>query len=146
MAFGPPKILLIRPAAVLVANSPYTLSNSAADSVPTATIAGVNNEPHIVIGGAETFYNATPGKNPAAPFAVGDIYAVELTGYPCAVVRTSAAITEGIQVTTKAGGQVGPAAATDRKILGVTIGTQNTVNGLVEVIWQVVANPLFVPT
>lgn len=159
MAFKDLPILLVKPAAALVANTPYTLSNTTAGDVPTATICGVNNPAHIFVGKGPTaqsganvnfepgdFYNATVGKDPNSPFAAGDTYAIVLQGYPFAQLRATAAITEGVEIAVDAGGSVAAAAATDRQILGVTLGAQATAGGLVDCLIQVRQNPAFVPT
>jgi hypothetical protein len=158
MSFEPYKTILVKPAAALVPFSPYALSNTTVGDVPTATICGVNSTPHIFVGKGPTaqsgagvnyepgsFYNATPGKKPEDVFAVGDTFAIVLQGYPIARLRASGALTEGAEVTLDANGQVGTPAATDRKIIGVTLGAAAGANSEVDVLIQVVANPLFVP-
>lgn len=158
--FTYPQVLLVKPAAALVPFSPYTLSNTTVGDTPTATICGVNNEPHIFVGRGPTaqsgagvnyepgdFYNATQGKDPNAPFVAGDTFAVVLQGYPIARLRTNAAITEGVQVTVAAAGQIAPATTTPtttRKVIGVTLASA-PINGEVDVLIQVVQNPLFLP-
>lgn len=157
-AFLPLNTILVKPAAALVPNSAYTLSNTTVGDVPTATIAGVNNAPHIFIGKGPTaqsgagvnyepgtFYNVTPGKKPEDAFVPGDTFAVILQGYPIATLRATAAITEGVEVALDAGGSVSAAAATDNTIVGVTLGAQATAQGLVDVLILRKQNPAFVP-
>lgn len=150
-----PQILLVKPAAALVANSPYTLSNTTIGDVPTATITGVAGTPDIFVGKAANttinatsnyepgdFYNATQGKGPNDPFAPGDTFAVVIQGYPIATLRASAAITEGVLVALAAAGQVALATPADERVLGRTLSAQNTVNGLVDVLIDVRQNPV----
>lgn len=145
MAFSYHGIMLVTFAATPVALTPYTLTTGGQRSV--ATVAGVNNEAHFFLGLPGTWTNQTPGKAPNSPWSdPADIFAVVISGYPFALLRTAAAILPGVQVTLKAAGQIGPPAATDRLILGVTIGAQPAVNGQVECLIQVRQNPLFVPT
>lgn len=145
MAFNYHGIMLVTFAAAPVALTPYTLTTGGQQSV--ATVAGVNNEAHFFLGLPGSWTNQTPGKTPNSPWGgPTDIFAVVISGYPFALLRTAAAILPGVQVTTKAAGQIGPPAATDRLILGVTIGAQPAVGGNVEVLVQVRQNPLFVPT
>jgi len=139
-----PITVFVKPAAALVANSVYTLSNTTVGDIPTATIAGVNGAPHLFVGDADTFYNATPGKSATAPYTAGDTFAV-VVQQGVVNLRATAAITEGVEVATDAGGTVSAAAATDRAILGVTLGAQATAGGLVSVLQQVRQNPAFVP-
>lgn len=159
MSFQPYPTILVKPAAALVPFSPYALSNTTAGDVPTATICGVNGTPHIFVGSGPVaqsgagvnfqpgdFYNATVGKKPTDAFVAGDTFAIILKGYPIARLRAAEALTEGQQVTLDANGTVGIPAATDQKIIGVTLGAQPTVGGQVDVLIQVVANPAFVPT
>jgi len=157
--FLPLNTILVKPAAALVPFSPYTLSNTTVGDVPTATICGVNTPTHIFVGKGPTaqsgagvnyqpgdFYNATAGKKPEDAFVPGDTFAIILQGYPIATVRTTAAITEGVEVAVDAGGSFSAPAATDRLISGVTLGSQATAGGLVDILVQVRQNPLFVPT
>ena len=142
-----PQIVLVRPAAALVANTPYTLSNTAVGDVPTATICGLNDRPDIFVGKAFTpqsgagvnyepgdFYNATFGKDPNAPFVAGDTFAVVLQGYPIATLRAAAAITEGVEVGINASGQAVALPAGGVRSIGVTLTAQSVVNGLVDVL------------
>lgn len=145
-----PQIILVKPAAALVAYSPYTLSNTAVGDTPTATITGLNGRPDIFVGKAFTaqagasvnfepgdFYNATQGKTPDAAFSPGDTFAVSLQGYPIATLRASAAITEGVEVGLAASGQIVALPAAGVRRIGVTLAAQNTVNGLVDVLVDV---------
>lgn len=145
-----PQIVLVKPAAALVAYSPYTLSNTTVGDVPTATITGLNGRPDIFVGKAAStvinatsnfepgdFYNATQGKNPTDPFAPGDTFAVVLQGYPLATLRASAAITEGVEVGCAASGQIVALPAAGVRRIGVTLSAQATVNGLVDVLIDV---------
>lgn len=153
MSFLPLKIILVKPAAALVANSPYTLSNTAAGDIPTATITGVQGRPDIFVGKAAVststttsnftpgeFWNATPGKSPNDPFVAGDTYAVVLMGFPIATLRTSAAITEGVTVSCAASGQIATTTVADSFVVGRTIGAQPTAGGLVDVLVDVRPN------
>lgn len=157
--FLPLNTILVKPAAALVPNTPYTLSNTTVGDVPTATICGVNTPAHIFVGKGPTaqsgagvnyapgdFYNATQGKKPDAAFVAGDTFAIILQGYPIATLRTTAAITEGVEVAVDAGGSVSAPAATDRQIVGVTLAAQPIAGGEVACLIQVRQNPLFVPT
>ncbi len=155
----PAQIILVRPAAALVANTPYTLSNTAVGDVPTATVTGVGGRVDIVTGFAPIttsspttnvtpgeFYNATVGKDPNAPFAVGDVFAVSLQGFPIATMRAGAALTEGVPVATNATGQVIASTGNENQILGITIGAQSTVNGLIDVLFNPRVNPVYATT
>jgi len=145
-----PQIVLVKPAAALVANSPYTLSNTAVGDVPTATITGLNGRPDLFVGKAAQFtsgasanyepgdfYNATFGKDPNAPFSAGDTFAIVLQGYPIATLRASAAITEGVEVGLAAAGQIVALPAAGVRRIGVTLTAQTVVNGLVDVLIDV---------
>lgn len=155
-----PQIVLVRPAAALVANSPYTLSNTAVGDTPTATITALNGRPDIFVGKAFTaqsgagtnyeagdFYNATFGKTPDSPFAAGDTFAVVLQGFPIATLRASAGITEGVEVGLTAAGQiVAISNGASLRRIGVTLASQATVNGLVDVLIDVRDSPVAVGT
>ncbi len=158
MSFQPYPTILVKPAAALVPNSPYTLANTTVGDVPTATICGVNDPAHIFVGKGPTaqsgagvnyepgeFYNATQGKKPEDAFVAGDTFAIILKGYPIATLRATAAITEGVEVAVDAGGSVAAAAATDEQILGVTLAAQPVAGGTVQCLIQVRQNPAFVP-
>lgn len=145
-----PQVVLVKPAAALVANSPYTLSNTAVGDVPTATITGLNGRPDIFVGNAPQltinatnnysqgdFYNATQGKGPNDPFTPGDTFAVLVQGYPIATLRASAAITEGVEVGLAAAGQIVALPAAGVRRIGVTLTAQTVINGLVDVLIDV---------
>ena len=154
-----PQIVLVKPAAALVANSPYTLSNTSVGDVPTATICALNGRPDIFVGKAAVttitatanfepgeFYNATFGKDPNAPFSAGDTYAVVMQGFPIATLRAAAAITEGVDVGINASGQVVALPGGALRRVGVTISSQAVINGLVDVLIDVRDNPPLVGT
>ena len=142
-----PQIILVKPAAALVANTPYTLSNTATGDVPTATICGLNGRPDIFVGKAVTaqsgatvnyepgdFYNATFGKNPNDSFVAGDTFAVILQGYPIATLRAAAAITEGVEVGINASGQAVALPAGGVRSIGVTLTAGAAANSLIDVL------------
>ena len=154
-----PQILLVKPAAALVANTPYTLSNTAVGDVPTATICALNGRPDVFVGAAYSgtisqtanfapgdFYNATFGKTPDAVFAAGDTFAIVLQGYPIATLRAAGAITEGVEVGINASGQIVALPAASLRRIGVTLSSASAANGLVDVLIDVRDSPVQVGT